>query len=196
MWCPTLPVQFTLRPPRGSPIAQPLQVAFNGLLRWALQLPGTTRVEFLYILGNLPPPTVLVAKQLVRYVASLRAPPPPQLGAPPPPTPGRPRHATRVWDAILAAEAPLDDPLDVAPVYWQQMVEARGAAPTIADLYTETRELLMAGLEDSAATFGAVGRAGTLGVWRDIVAHLYAAGDTRHTLPSAWEDATPDLRGT
>ena len=27
-----------------------------------------------------------------------------------------------VWDAILATELPLDDPLAVAPVYWQQFV--------------------------------------------------------------------------
>ena len=54
-----------------------MQVAFNGLLCWALHLPMTTRVEFLHILGNLPPPPVLIAKQLVRYVASLRAPPVP-----------------------------------------------------------------------------------------------------------------------
>ena len=52
-----------------------MQVAFNGLLCWALHLPMTTRVEFLHILGNLPPPTVLIAKQLVCYVASLWATP-------------------------------------------------------------------------------------------------------------------------
>ena len=40
------------------------------------------------------------------------------MGTPPPQLPGRPHHATRVWDAILAAELPLDDPLPVAPVYW------------------------------------------------------------------------------
>ena len=39
-----------------------MQVAFNGLLRWALHLLMTTRVEFLHILGNLPPPPVLIAK--------------------------------------------------------------------------------------------------------------------------------------
>ena len=54
-----------------------MQVAFNGLLHWALQLLLPTRVEYLHILGNLPPPTVLIAKQLVRYVASLQAPPAP-----------------------------------------------------------------------------------------------------------------------
>ena len=52
-----------------------MQVAFNGLFHWALHLPITTHVEFLHILANLPPPTVLIAKQLVHYVASLRAPP-------------------------------------------------------------------------------------------------------------------------
>ena len=54
-----------------------MQVAVNGLLRWALHLLMTTRVDFLHILGNLPPLTVLIAKQLVHYVASLRAPPAP-----------------------------------------------------------------------------------------------------------------------
>ena len=51
-----------------------MQVAFNGLLRWALHLLMTTRVEFLHILGNLPPPTMLISEQLVRYVASLQVP--------------------------------------------------------------------------------------------------------------------------
>ena len=36
--------------------------------------------------------------------------------------PGYPCHATRVWDAILATELPLDNPLHIAPVYWQQFV--------------------------------------------------------------------------
>ena len=54
-----------------------MQVAFNGLLRWALHLPMTTCVEFLHILGNLPAPTVLIAKQLVHYVACLWVPPAP-----------------------------------------------------------------------------------------------------------------------
>ena len=54
-----------------------MQVAFNGLLCWALHLPMPTCIEFLHILGNLPPPMVLIAKQLVCYVASLRAPPAP-----------------------------------------------------------------------------------------------------------------------
>ena len=99
-----------------------MQVAFNGLLCWALQLPLPTCVEYLHILGNLFPPTVLIAKQLVCYVASLQLPPAPQLGSPPPPLPSWPHNATRVWDAILAAELPLDNPLHIAPVYWQQFV--------------------------------------------------------------------------
>ena len=52
-----------------------MQIAFNGLLRWALHLLMNTDVEFLHILVNLPPPTVLIIKQLIRYVASLWAPP-------------------------------------------------------------------------------------------------------------------------
>ena len=99
-----------------------MQVAFNGLFCWALHLPMTTRMEFLYILGNLPPPMVLIAKQLVCYVASLWALPAPYLGTPSPPPPTPPRHATRVWDAILATVLPLDDPLTIAPFYWQQFV--------------------------------------------------------------------------
>ena len=96
-----------------------MQVAFNGLLCWALYLLMTICVEFLHILGNLPPLTVLIAKQLICYVASLRAPPVPKLGTPSPPPPGCPCHATRIWDAILATELPLDDPLAVSLVYWQ-----------------------------------------------------------------------------
>ena len=115
---------------------------------------------------------------------------------PSPPPPGRPRHATRVWDAILATELPLDDPLAVAPVYWQQFVLHRGAAPSIADLYTETRTLLRAGLEAAAATRSAIAQAGTLEIWLDLLPHLFAASDTHHVLPRPWQDSLPDLRGT
>ena len=52
--------------------------------------------------------------------------------------PGYPRYATRVWDAILAMELPLDVPLAVAPAYWQQFMLHRGTAPSIANLYIET----------------------------------------------------------
>ena len=110
--------------------------------------------------------------------------------------PGRPRHATRVWDAILATELPLDDPLAVAPVYWQQFVLHRGTAPSIADLYTEARTLLWAGLEEAAVAHGAIGRAGTLEIWLDILPHLFAASETCHALPRPWEDSIPNLRGT
>ena len=70
-------MQFTLHPPCGSPITYPMQVAFNGLLCWALQLLLPTHIEYLHILGNLPPSMVLIAKQLVCYEASLQAPPVP-----------------------------------------------------------------------------------------------------------------------
>ena len=197
VWSPTLPVQLSLRPPRGSPIAHPMQVAYNGLLRWALHLPLETRVELLHILANLPPPTTLIAKQLVRYATTLRPPPTPQLGtAPPPPTPGRPRHATAVWDAILAAETPLDHPLHVAPIYWQEFVSARGAPPTVRDLYSETRALLRDGLTESAIS-GTLARSGTLPLWLDILPHLFAAGDTELALPASWaRTVCPSLRGT
>ena len=107
--------------------------------------------------------------------------------------PGHPRHATRVWDAILATELPLDDPLAVAPVYCQQFVLHRGAAPPIADLYTETRTLLRAGLEEAAVVHGAIGWAGTLEIWLDTLPHLFAASDTHHVLPKPWQDSLPDL---
>ena len=71
VWSPTLPVQLSLRPPCGSPIAHPMQVAYNGLLWWVLHLPLDTRVELLHILATLPPPTTLIAKQLVRYATTL-----------------------------------------------------------------------------------------------------------------------------
>ena len=163
-----------------------MQVAFNGLLRWALQLLLPTRVDYLHMLGNLPPPTVLIAKQLVHYVASLQAPPATQLGSPPLPLPGSPLHTTRIWDAILAAELPLEDPLLVAPIYWQQFVLQRGAAPSIADLYTEAGTLLWTGLEAAAAAHGAIGQAGTLALWLDILPHLFTASTTHHTLPGPW----------
>ena len=110
--------------------------------------------------------------------------------------PGRPRHATRVWDAILATELPLDDPLAVAPVYWHQFVLQRGAAPSIADLYRETHTLLWSGLEEAAVVHGAIGWAGTLELWLDILPHLFSASETCHALPRPWEDSLPDLRGT
>ena len=97
--------------------------------------------------------------------------------------PSRPRHATRVWDAILATELPLNDPLAVAHIYWQQFVLHRGAAPSIAGLYTETRTLLRAGLEEAAAVHSAIGRAETLKIWLDTLPHLFAALDTHHMLP-------------
>ena len=83
-------------------------------------------------------------------------------------------------------ELPLDDPLAVAPVYWQQFVLHRGFAPYIANLYTETHSLLWAGLEESAAAHGAIGQAGTLELWLNILPQLFAALDTRYALPRPW----------
>ena len=110
--------------------------------------------------------------------------------------PGRPRHATRVWDAILATELPLDDPLAVAPIYWQQFVLHRGTVPSIADLYTEARTLLRVGLEDAAAAHGVIGHTGTLELWLDILPYLFSPSETHHALPRPWEDSMPDPRGT
>ena len=76
---------------------------------------------------------------------------------------------TRVWDATLAMELPLDNPLTVAPIYWQQFVLHQGAAPSIAKLYTETRTLFQAGLEEAAASHGMIGWAGLLELWLDIL---------------------------
>ena len=65
-------------------------------------------------------------------------------------------------DAILATELPLDDPLAIAPVYWQQFVLHRSTATSIADLYTETRTMLRAGLEQAVVAHSAISRAWTL----------------------------------
>ena len=69
-----MPLLPTLCPHRCHPEAQHMQKAFNGLLRWALDLPSTTRLELLHCLANLPPVGTLVAKQLVWYRASLYPP--------------------------------------------------------------------------------------------------------------------------
>ena len=62
VWAPALPVLPTLRPPRSHHVAHPMQLAFSALLRWALDLPQTTRLELLHILANLPPPATLISK--------------------------------------------------------------------------------------------------------------------------------------
>ena len=62
VWSPTLPTVASLRPPRSSPVAYPIQLAFSGLLRWALDVPLTTRLELLHALANLPPAWMLLAK--------------------------------------------------------------------------------------------------------------------------------------
>ena len=59
-------------------------------------------------------------------------------------------------------ELPLDDPLAVALVYWQQFVLSWGAAPSIADLYAETHMLFRASLNEAAMVHGAISQAGTL----------------------------------
>ena len=71
----------------------------------------------------------------------------------------------------------------------------RGTAPSIADLYTETRTMLWAGLEEAEAAHGAIGRARTLEIWLELLLHLLAASDTHHVLPRPWQDSLPDLRG-
>ena len=86
------------------------------------------------------------------------------MGIPSPPLPSQPQHATRVWDAILAIELPLDDPLAVAPVYWQKFVLQQAAGPSVADLCMEIFNMLWMGLEEAIAVYGAIGWSGTLEV--------------------------------
>ena len=76
--------------------------------------------------------------------------------------PSHPRHATRVWDTILAVELPLNDPLAIAPVYCQKFVLHSGTALSIADLYTETYTVLWMGVEESAVVHSAIGWARSL----------------------------------
>ena len=89
IWAPTLPPLPALRyHPRSQKVAHTLQVAYNGLLRWALVVPIDTRLELLHILANLPPPATLLFKQLVRYQFFLHTESNPTGPSPPPP-----RHA-------------------------------------------------------------------------------------------------------
>lgn len=62
IWGPALPVLPTLRPPTAGSLASRMQRAFSRLLRWALYIPVTTRLELLHILANQPPVGMLVAK--------------------------------------------------------------------------------------------------------------------------------------
>ena len=78
---------------------------------------------------------------------------------------------------------PLDDPLAVTPVYWQQFALHQGTAPSIADLYTETHTMLQAGLEEIIVAHGAICRAGTLELWLGLLPHLFTTSKTYHTLP-------------
>ena len=43
---------------------------------------------------------------------------------------------------------------------------------------------------------GAIGWAGTLELWLNILPNLFSASETRHALPRPWEDSMPDLHGT
>ena len=42
--------------------------------------------------------------------------------------------------------SPLDDPLNVAPVYWQHFILHLGASPSTVDLYTQAHALIQSGL--------------------------------------------------
>ena len=96
----------------------------------------------------------------------------------------------------MAADLPLNDPLPVVTVYWNQFVLHEGAVPYIANLYTETCTMLQAGLQETAAVHVVIGWVGTMGLWLDLLPHLFAALDTLHRLPRPWEDSIPDLHGT
>ena len=109
---------------------------------------------------------------------------------------GHPRHATRVWDAILPMDLPLDDSLAVDPVNWQKFVLHQGAAPFIGNLYTETCILIKAGLEEAAVVHSVIGLAGTLELWLDLLPQLSATSETHHALLRLWEDFMPNLCGT
>ena len=109
VWAPTLPFLPSLRySAQDEPVAHTLQICYNSLLRWALDVPMTTRLELLHLLANLPPPATLLAKQLVCYAATIEDPRAPH------------RHATSVWTAIQTTETPLDSRAQVAttPTYW------------------------------------------------------------------------------
>ena len=74
--------------------------------------------------------------------------------------------------------APLDDPLDIAPVYWQHFVLHQGIPPTIADLYTKSPTMLWMGLEESAVVQGAISCAGTLELWLHMLPYLFSLSNT------------------
>ena len=90
----------------------------------------------------------------------------------------------------------MDNPLHIAHVYWQQFVLHQGAAPSLANLYTEALALLQTGIEEDAAVHSAMGWAGTLELWLDMLPHLFSALVTRHALPSPWEGTRPDFHCT
>ena len=110
--------------------------------------------------------------------------------------PDHPRHTTRVWDAILATELPLDEPLLVAPVYWQQYILHWGANPSVSSLYIEAHTLIWTGLEDATAAHGAVGWAGTLQVFLAMLPQIFITSNSRHTLPGPWVETMPHLCST
>ena len=56
--------------------------------------------------------------------------------------------------------------------------------------------MLWASMEEALATHGAIGWAGTLELWLDILLHLFSASETHYSLPIPWEDTMPDIRGT
>ena len=56
--------------------------------------------------------------------------------------------------------------------------------------------MLWAGLEEAAAAHSAIGQAGTLAIWLDLLPHLFTTSETYHALPRPWHDALPDLCGT
>jgi len=113
----------------------------------------------------------------------------------PRPLPRPRRLAADVWEAIAAREATEAQPLNVAPTYWARVVEASGGeTPTIASVYAEARALLLPGIRASST----LTRAGTVGLWEDVVTNIFRGSTTSHALPPEWEGGRhgPCLRGT
>ena len=195
-----------MRPPRTSQVAYSIQLAYNGLLRWALDLPLTTRLELLHALANLPPAWTLLAKQLLRYASGLSctaglvapstAPGTALAAAAEEPLPSHPRLASAVWHAIATKEVEgiVARPLDTAPAFWQRLVADRGGLEhtSIAALYSEARALLRAGFQESSTLL----RAGTTTIWEAMLPYLYRTKEEVLSTPPGWTCTTPDLACT
>ena len=98
-----------------------------------------------------------------------------------------------VLDAILAAKLPLNDPLAIAAICWQQFMLHRSAVPSIFNVYTKTHTLLQVSFEHAAKAHGAIGEAWTLELWLDMLPYFFVALNTFNMFPRPWEDSMHDL---